>query len=30
MQCTAYRRLCGDCGYAKSHIGCGTGRGPVH
>jgi hypothetical protein len=30
MQCTAYRRLCGHCGYAESHVGCGTGRGPVH
>src|SRR5262249_9989574 len=23
-------RLCGHRGYAESHIGCGTGRGPIH
>ena len=30
MQCTAYGRLCGHCGYAESHIGCGTGFGPAY
>jgi hypothetical protein len=30
MECTAYRRLCGHCGYAESHIGCGMGRGLAH